>query len=65
MKLYHYTSIDSFKKIWENKSLKFSVSKTTNDSFERNKSLWLTSGSFPSAKDTNIIEFFSLQFLVS
>ena len=35
MKLYHYTSIEAFKKIWESKSLKFSVSKTTNDYFER------------------------------
>ena len=47
MKLYHYTSLSSFEKIWENKTIKFSVSKTTNDFFERNKSLRLTSNSFP------------------
>ncbi len=58
MKLYHYTSLDSFKRIWDSKCLKFSVSKTTNDSFERNKSLRLTNGSFPSAKDANTIEYF-------
>ena len=58
MKLYHYTSIDSFKKIWESKSLKFCVSKTTNDSFERNKSLRLTKNSFLSLKDGGAIESF-------
>ena len=63
MELYHYTTIDSFMKIWENKCLKFSVSKTTNDPFERNKSLRLTNGSFPSAKDNNTIKsFFSSIF---
>lgn len=39
MKLYHYTSLDAFQKIWESKSLKFCESKTTNDTFERSKSL--------------------------
>ena len=58
MKLYHYTSIDSFKKIWVSKSLKFCVSKTTNDSFERNKSLRLTKNSFLSLKDGGAIESF-------
>ena len=58
MKLYHYTSIDSFNKIWESKSLKFCVSKTTNDSFERNKSLRLTKNSFLSLKDGGAIESF-------
>lgn len=37
MKLYHYTSVKSFKKIWESQSLKFSDSKRTNDIFERRK----------------------------
>lgn len=58
MKLYHYTSIDSFVNIWKSKCLKFSVCKTTNDSFERNKSLRLTKDSFPSAKDNKTIESF-------
>lgn len=58
MKLYHYTSIASFEMIWENKSLKFSVSKTTNDIFERNKSLRLTKGSFPSTQDADVIRSF-------
>lgn len=39
MKLYHYTSLAVFPKIWEEKRLKFSESKTTNDTFERHKSL--------------------------
>ena len=47
MKLYHYTSISSFELIWKYKTLKFSVSKTTNDFFERNKNLRLTPASFP------------------
>ena len=58
MKLYHYTSIDSFEKIWESKSLKFSVSKTTNDSFERNKCLKLTRNTFSSKKEGKAIEAF-------
>jgi Protein of unknown function (DUF2971). len=43
MKLYHYTSLNAFQKIWEEKRLKFCESKTTNDSFERNKSLRINS----------------------
>jgi len=39
MKLYHYTSLTAFQKIWKEKRLKFSESKTTNDAFERYKSL--------------------------
>lgn len=35
MKLYHYTSLASFKFIWEGKKLKFSESKGMNDFFER------------------------------
>ena len=48
MKLYHYTSLNAFQKIWEKKRLKFSESKTTNDTFERNKSLRI-SGPFLSS----------------
>ena len=39
MKLYHYTSLDSFSKIWINHSLLFSESKRTNDVFESIKIL--------------------------
>ena len=56
MKLYHYTSIDSFIKIWDCECLKFSVGKTTNDSFEHNKNLMLTQCSFPSAKNNGLID---------
>lgn len=39
MKLYHYTSLDSFSKIWKSHSLLFSESKRTNDVFESIKIL--------------------------
>ena len=37
MKLYHYTTLDSFAKIWVSKQLKFSPPQNTNDLFERSK----------------------------
>ena len=37
MKLYHFTTLESFAKIWVTKTLKFSVYKNLNDSFEVNK----------------------------
>ena len=37
MKLYHYTTLDSFAKIWVSKQLMFSPSQNTNDMFEREK----------------------------
>ena len=39
MKLYHYTSLDSFSKIWISHSLLFSESKRTDDVFESIKIL--------------------------
>jgi hypothetical protein len=39
MKLYHYTSLVAFQNIWKEKRLNFSECKTTNDAFERSKSL--------------------------
>lgn len=39
MKLYHYTTLDSFAKIWVSKQLKFSPPQNTNDLFEREKLL--------------------------
>lgn len=37
MKLYHYTTVDSFVRIWVSQSLKFSEVKLLNDIFERTK----------------------------
>lgn len=37
MKLYHFTTLESFTKIWVTKTLKFSVYQNLNDSFEVNK----------------------------
>lgn len=37
MKIYHYTTIESFCKVWVSKQLRFSESKNTNDPFERSK----------------------------
>ena len=39
MRLYHYTNLDSFLKIWRNKHLLFSTShkRTNNDIFEKQK----------------------------
>lgn len=47
MKLYHYTSVKSFKKIWESQSLKFSDSKKTNDVFEKRKLVQVYKVTFP------------------
>lgn len=44
MKLYHYTSIRSFKSIWKSQALRFSESKGTNDYFERNKIITVDNG---------------------
>lgn len=49
MKLYHFTSVKSFKKIWETQSLKFADSKKTNDIFEKKKILQVTNLIFPEA----------------
>ena len=45
MKLYHYTSLESFWKIWVTKELLFASSNvpSNNDYFERNKSLYFDS----------------------
>ena len=39
MKLYHYTTLDSFSKIWVSKAIRFSDSLKTNDLFEQRKGL--------------------------
>ena len=46
MKLYHYTTLDSFASIWESKTLRFSYSKNTNDFFEREKTYVYSQGEF-------------------
>ena len=33
MKLYHYTTIDKFEKIWDSKTIRFAPAETTNDFF--------------------------------
>ena len=44
MKLYHYTSVSSFSKIWQSKALRFSEGKGTNDYFERHKVITADNG---------------------
>lgn len=44
MKLYHYTSVSSFSKIWQSKTLRFSEGKGTNDYFERHKVITADNG---------------------
>ena len=46
MKLYHYTTIDKFEKIWDSKTIRFAPAETTNDFFERFKTFVLTQGTF-------------------
>ncbi len=43
MKIYHYTTLDAFAKIWVSKQLRFSEFKNTNDIFERSKQIGLHS----------------------
>lgn len=46
MKLYHYTKIDNFEKIWGSKTIRFAPAETTNDFFERFKTFVLTQNTF-------------------
>lgn len=55
MRLYHYTNIESFKKIWNSKKLLFSTYRNTNDMFERMKAWRLISGIVPSDGDNSSI----------
>lgn len=57
MKLYHYTTVRNFKKIWESQSLKFSFSKRTNDIFEKMKIVEIGSISIPYEIRQNTKEF--------
>lgn len=53
MKLYHYTTIESFSKIWVSKQLRFSESKNTNDLFEKRKTWELICGILPKEENSN------------
>ena len=46
MTLYHYTSVEKFRKIWESKTIRFAPAETTNDFFERFKTFVLTQDTF-------------------
>lgn len=46
MILYHYTSLEKFKSIWESKTIWFAPAETTNDFFERFKTFVLTQDTF-------------------
>lgn len=56
MKLYHYTSLESFSKIWISHSLLFSNSKGTNDIFEVKKMLSIGSCILPYNGEPTILE---------
>lgn len=56
MRLYHYTSIDAFAKIWVSKKLRFSESKNTNDLFERSKTWEFVCGILPTGIDVDIMD---------
>lgn len=60
MKLYHYTTIESFSKIWVSKQLKFSDSKNMNDLFERLKTYEIVRGILPTDEEKNLTEAFEL-----
>lgn len=46
MTLYHYTSVEKFRSIWESKTIWFAPAETTNDFFERFKTFVLTQDTF-------------------
>lgn len=60
MKLYHYTTIDAFCKIWVSKQLRFSESKNMNDIFEKRKTWEFVSGILPAEKETTLMEAFNV-----
>jgi len=60
MRLYHYTTIEAFAKIWVSKQMKFSESKNTNDLFEKRKTWEFVSGIIPTEKETTLIEAFNI-----
>lgn len=56
MKLYHFTSIDSFCKIWVSQKLRFSNNFSTNDIYEQRKSLPLVNKLFTTKRYSSVIE---------
>ena len=60
MKLYHYTTIEAFSKIWVSKQLRFSESKNTNDLFEKRKTWEFVCGILPAGEEKNIMEAFEI-----
>ena len=60
MKLYHYTTIEAFAKIWVSKQLRFSESKNTNDIFEKRKTWEFVCGILPAGEENNIDEAFEI-----
>lgn len=60
MKLYHYTTIEAFAKIWVSKQLKFSESKNTNDLFEKRKTWEFVRGILPAGEKADLTEAFKI-----
>lgn len=56
MKLYHYTSIDAFSKIWVSQQLKFSEAKNLNDIFEKQKTFSISGSMIPCIEQNNIVD---------
>lgn len=65
-KVYHYTKLESFLKIWETKSLLFSDVKPLNDIFERNKIITVDKATLPvigkPKTELELVEIFMRQF---
>ena len=59
MKLYHYTTIETFSKIWVSKQLRFSESKNTNDLFEKRKTWEFVCGILPNEGEKDVMEAFN------
>lgn len=56
MKLYHYTTLNSFCKIWASKCIRFSDSQKTNDLFEQRKGLPVIKTLYSQKRFKSIIE---------
>lgn len=56
MKLYHYTTLNSFCKIWASKCIRFSDSQKTNDLFEQRKGLPIIETLYSQKRFKSIIE---------
>ena len=56
MKLYHYTTIESFLKIWVSKTILFSESSNVNDIYERHKIHSFVDGLLPTSNGEEYFE---------